>query len=221
MKNSKKIIFAFNFASLVLSAKAAELNKISASYTGNEDSIVVKNTTDKDFWIVVKYGGKLVATKAGPVREAGKGEVILFSSKIDAKTSNNFDKKRYDNITIRIFKNEDGYKAYSHTQSVFATILDPALLAGLKEISIIKTNGDYKVKLEYNFIEFKCPICFSNIEESEMVGILKPCGHKYHFDCIWQAIKKNPKCPECGYEVKSLDKKKAKFTNILDMRKIN
>ncbi len=218
MENSRKIIFALTFMFFVLSAKAAELNNSSSSststsYTGNEqeDVITVNNTTNHDFWIVIKYGGKLVPAKQGGllIRQKGQGEKVLFSDKLPAKSSNKFNKQRYDNLTVRIFANENNYKAYKG--GIYGRALNPSEVAGLKEILLVTINQQYYIQLKYNFIGFECPICFETIKKNDQVGVLDPCGHKYHLACInsWQT--KNPTCPECRKNITKIITKNAEI----------
>lgn len=41
----------------------------------------------------------------------------------------------------------------------------------------------------------ECPICMENMEKNN-IAIL-PCGHKFHFSCIYRATTDNGSCPLC------------------------
>ena len=45
----------------------------------------------------------------------------------------------------------------------------------------------------------ECPICYERMEQRN-IAIL-PCGHKFHFSCIFKATSENMKCPLCRSHV--------------------
>ena len=53
-----------------------------------------------------------------------------------------------------------------------------------------KTNQVYPIVIENEGIDFKnqeCMICLSNTESN---SVLLPCGHCYHYDCIFKWFEK-------------------------------
>ena len=60
-----------------------------------------------------------------------------------------------------------------------------------------KTNQVYPIVIENEGIDFKnqeCMICLSNTESN---SVLLPCGHCYHYDCIFKWFEKDLSCPTC------------------------
>ena len=54
-----------------------------------------------------------------------------------------------------------------------------------------KTNQVYPIVIENEGIDFKnneCMICLSNTETN---SVLLPCGHCYHYDCIFKWFEKD------------------------------
>ena len=69
-----------------------------------------------------------------------------------------------------------------------------------------KTNQVYPIVIENEGIDFKnqeCMICLSNTETN---SVLLPCGHCYHYDCIFKWFEKELSCPTCKQDI-SLEKK--------------
>ncbi|CCC67693.1 hypothetical protein NCAS_0A11350 [Naumovozyma castellii] len=52
-----------------------------------------------------------------------------------------------------------------------------------------------------------CPICFDDLNDTDILqGKLKPCNHKYHYDCIrrWHGYSDNSDCPLCRCQPKTM-----------------
>lgn len=202
MKISRKIAFVLLFVSFSLPIKAMEYGQIEKA--PETDVIFVKNLTNEDFWVKVKFGGQLKQSAAGHglVRIPETGEAVLFSGKVPANSEITFNKKRFNNITMRFFKNETDFNKYEN--SFKSQLYIPATIAGFRGISLKKinpknpfTNNNITQTDTYNFIGFICPICTDPIQKSEKVKILYPCGHFFHQNCIEEWINKSHNCPIC------------------------
>jgi len=44
----------------------------------------------------------------------------------------------------------------------------------------------------------RCPICFETTNDHN--GIMTPCLHSFHYDCLWEWFLLNPSCPICRLE---------------------
>ena len=47
-----------------------------------------------------------------------------------------------------------------------------------------------------------CVICFDGYDPDKnkdhaLVGVVKKCGHYFHFDCLWQWLESHDSCPLC------------------------
>ncbi|KAJ4982348.1 hypothetical protein NE237_033185 [Protea cynaroides] len=73
-------------------------------------------------------------------------------------------------------------------------VLHPSLITSLhtfiykKPAQQLQTNID---KVE------ECPVCLSNLEEGDMVGLIPTCNHIFHCQCINMWLSSHSTCPVC------------------------
>lgn len=56
------------------------------------------------------------------------------------------------------------------------------------------------IKSEKVFNVTTCSICLDKLTEINCSVL--PCGHKYHFDCIYSWLEKDNSCPNCRIKLK-------------------
>lgn len=87
-----------------------------------------------------------------------------------------------------------------------------------KKFHISSVNSLTNLKLSINYIkdiyrkraacDNSCPICLSSFEDNDIV--ITECGHRFHYSCLKESLKRNSKCPLCR---KFLGETKKRLTN--------
>ena len=60
-----------------------------------------------------------------------------------------------------------------------------------------KTNQVYPIVVINDGVDFKNQECMICLTKTEKNSVLLPCGHCYHYDCIFKWFEKEMSCPTC------------------------
>lgn len=58
----------------------------------------------------------------------------------------------------------------------------------------------FLIKSEKVFNDTSCSICLEKLIDINSSTL--PCGHKFHFDCIYSWLQENTSCPICRIKLK-------------------
>ena len=54
--------------------------------------------------------------------------------------------------------------------------------------------------VSFKDLKESCPICLMDYEQDSsqiFIGLIKGCGHYFHFECIWEWLERKQTCPIC------------------------
>jgi hypothetical protein len=124
---------------------------------------------------------------------------------IDSITEYTFPRQFLRNLTNTNQNNDNDYTTYQNTlRQVFQNFMEP--------VEVYPTNSQIEAatrRVRYcdiaRPINTQCPISMDDFNDSDMVTVLRPCGHIFQTEHIMNWFRTNCRCPVCRYDIRDFN----------------